>query len=143
MKSLSESELLNELKNSARAYLFMARHYDQMDTIDYMIDKWIELAGYDEFEDEDEYFDHEDDPSYFLRIFSELVRREKAGLIENPDLKKAISTVKLIAEFEMAAANENEDDVAALVARRILKTLDQPVPGRLRIFLGSWGLAPR
>lgn len=144
MRDLSENELLEQLKVSARSYLFMARHYYQMDTIDYMIEKWAELAGDEEFEDEEyEFFDYEDDPSCFLRIFSELVRREKSGLIENPDLKKAISTVRLIAEFEMAAADENEDDIAAMVARRILKTLDQPVPGRLRIFLGSWGLAPR
>lgn len=143
MRDLSENELLEQLKVSARSYLFMARHYYQMDTIDYMIEKWAELAEDEEFEEEYEFFDYEDDPSCFLRIFSELVRREKSGLIENPDLKKAISTVRLIAEFEMAAADENEDDIAAMVARRILKTLDQPVPGRLRIFLGSWGLAPR
>lgn len=143
LKNMSENELLDALKTSARAYLFDARKYYEIDAINYMIEKWADLSGIEDLAGEDEDFDDEDDPSLFLRVFSEFVRRAKAGLIENPDLKKAVSAVKLIAEFEMAAADENEEDIAGMVARRLLKALDQPIPGRLRVFLGSWGLAPR
>ncbi|MGZ9096670.1 MAG: hypothetical protein ACXW30_00030 [Micavibrio sp.] len=149
MKSLTESDLLDALKISARAYLFSARYYDEIDTLDFMIEKWEDLTGYyndlgyDIPPDDDEFLDDEVDPSRFLRVFSELVRRSMAGQIENPDLHKAVSSVKLVAEFEVAAADEKMRDLTAIMARRILKALDQPVPGKLRTFFGSWGLAPR
>jgi hypothetical protein len=147
LKNLTEIELIDAVKTSARAYLFAARNYDEIDVIDFMLEKWADLNGFDDLRygdyEDDEDLDDEVDPSRFLRVFSELIRRGKSGLIESPDLKKAVSSVKLIAEFEMAAADESGDDMGATIARRLLKTLDQPVPGRLRVFLGSLGLAPR
>lgn len=149
-KSYDEAYLVDALKTSARAYLFTARHYDMMDCSDYMIDKWDELTGNLPIEEavynetyEDNAFDDEDDPSHFLRVLTAVIARERDGQLTHPELKKSLLSIKLLSEFQLASADDNEVDIAAIFARRILKTLDQPIPGRLRVFLGSWGLAPR
>lgn len=151
-KSYDETDLLAALKDAARAYLFTARKYDMLDCSDYMIDKWSELVDGITPEDalytaqyEDNAFDDEDDPSGFLRVLAAVIALEHDGKLTQPDLKKCLLSLKLLKDFQLVAAHEDDADVdvANIFARRILKTLDQPIPGPLRIFLGSWGLGPR
>lgn len=148
-KAYDEADLVEALKLSARGYLFSARKYDMMDSCDYMLDKWDELVGDLSVEEalynaayEDHALDNEDDPSGFLRALTAVIARERDGQLSHPELKKCLLSIKLLSEFQLASADDDEVDVAGIFARRILKTLDQPIPGRLRVFLGSWGLAP-
>lgn len=146
----SDAALLAALKTSARAYLFMARHYDAFESTDYMLEKWAEILEVDHegnFLFSDPYFentfDDEIDPSRFIRVMTELTKRYRAGTLENPALARAVSSIQLMDEFNAVVNQDHDNDVADLLARRILRTLDQPIPGKLRLFLGAWGLAPR
>lgn len=42
LKNLTEIELIDAVKTSARAYLFAARNYDEIDVIDFMLEKWAD-----------------------------------------------------------------------------------------------------
>lgn len=146
---LSDEDLFLSLKESAREYLFQARKYDLMDSSDYMLDRRDGLIqgikpenlGYNDFYVQNA-FDDETDPSCFLRVFNAISSRALNGELLHPQLNGFILSVKLLNEFQLCTSDGGEIDVANIFARKALTLFKQPVPGRWRIFFGSYGLAP-
>jgi hypothetical protein len=140
--------LVSAFKKAARQYLFSSNQYDREDCTEFMIDAWEEVTDYygEEYDVPKRDLgglDNQNDPVGILRAYDSLVQEFRKAQIIEPDLQKIIQCIRDFDESSIDAAECHGRDLMAAFSRRILGAIGAPVPGRLRVMLANWGLAPQ
>lgn len=141
--------LVSAFKKAARQYLFMVDQYDRNECTELMIEAWEDITDY--YKDLGEPpikrnldgLDDFNDPAGILRAFNALSQEFRQAQILDPDLQKIVECIRNFDESSIDSADCYELDLMATFSRRILSTLGAPVPGRLRVMLSKFGLAPK